>query len=171
LLAVTAHGGHFLCGGAFAPHLKELFRRHRRKLRPVDYYPKSQARLPPEERDAYRAFERTDRLKGQVDGRTVRLRYRLIFVWSEAKARQEAATRARHLAKIRAEFEAVERNLNKYSLKTEDAIRRRLEGARAKYDEGEVFTYDLRHDRRGQFTLRWRIDGPALERRQQLEGA
>lgn len=171
LLAVTAHGGHFLCGGAFAPQLKALFLRHRHTLRRVDDHPQSPARLPPEERDAYRAFERTDRLTGQVDGRTVRLRYRLIFVWSEAKARQQAATRERHLAKIRAEFEAVERNLNKYTLKTEDVIRRRLEAARAKYDEGEVFTYDLRCDRRGQFALRWRMDGRALERRQQVEGA
>src|SRR5439155_14059113 len=86
LLHVAAHGGQFLCGGAFAPHVKELFLRHRRKLRPVDYHPKSQEHLPPEERDEYRAFERTDRLAGAVDGRKVRLKYRLIFVWSEAKA-------------------------------------------------------------------------------------
>jgi transposase len=32
LLAVAAQGGRFLCGGAFAPHLKELFLRHRRKV-------------------------------------------------------------------------------------------------------------------------------------------
>ena len=58
------------------------------------------------------------------------LDYRLVFVWSEAKQRQEAATRERHVAKIQEEFEAVERNLNKYSLKTEDAVLRRLEAAR-----------------------------------------
>jgi hypothetical protein len=68
LLTVVAHGGQFLSGGAFAPHLKELFLRHRRKLRPVDYHPKSQAQRPPEERDAYRAFERTDRLTGAPSG-------------------------------------------------------------------------------------------------------
>jgi hypothetical protein len=54
------------------------------------------------------------------------LDYRLIFVWSEAKERQEAATRERHVAKIQEEFEAVEKNLNKYSLKTEEAVIRRL---------------------------------------------
>ena len=170
LLNVAAHGGQFLCGGAFAPHWKELFLRHRGQLRPVDYHPKSQAHLPPEERDEYRAFERTDHLTGVVDGRKVRLKYRLIFVWSEAKARQEAATRERHQAKISAEFETITRNLNKYSLKTEETIRRRLEAARAKYDEGELFTYDLTKDRRGQFSLTWKIDGQALERRRLLEG-
>jgi transposase len=100
----------------------------------------------------------------------VKLTYRLIFVWSEAKARQEAVTRERHVAKIRAEFETVERNLNKYSLKTEEAIRRRLAAARAKYDEGELFVYELSQDRRGQFHLQWRIDGKALARRKLLEG-
>jgi transposase len=100
----------------------------------------------------------------------VRLKYRLIFVWSEAKARQQAATRERHQAKIRAEFEAIARNLNKYSLKTEETIRRRLESARAKYDEGELFVYELTKDRRGQFSLTWKIDGKALERCKLLEG-
>lgn len=170
LLTVAAHDGHFLCGGAFAPHLKELFLQNRGKLRRVDYFPQSQAHLPPAERDEYRAFETTDRLEGQVEGRPVRLKYRLIFVWSEAKARQEAATRERHLAKVREQFETVERNLNKYSLKTEDTIRRRLESARAKYDEGELFTYELTRNRKGQFSLKWKIDPKALERRTLLDG-
>ena len=170
LLSVAAHDGQFLCGGAFAPHLKELFLRHRRKLRRVDYHPKSQERLPPEERDDYRAFERTDRLAGEAEGRKVRLKYRLIFVWSEAKARQEAATRERHQAKISAEFATITRNLNKYSLKTEETIRRRLEAARAKYAEGELFAYELTKDRHGVFSLTWKIDGQALQRCQLLEG-
>jgi transposase len=170
LLTVVAHGGQFLCGGAFSPQMKELFLKHRHKLQRVDYHPKSQEKLPPEERDEYRAFELSDRLEGRVDGRKVRLNYRLLFVWSEAKARQEAATRERHVAKIRAEFEAITRNLNKYSLKTEEAIRRRLEAARAKYDEGELFGYTLTKDRRGRFHLEWQIDPKALQRRERLEG-
>jgi len=170
LLSVAAHGGQFLCGGAFAPHLKELFLRHRRQLRRVDYHPKSQEQWPPEERDEYRAFERTECVQGEVDGRRARLKYRLIFVWSEAKARQQAVTRERHQAKISAAFEAVVRNLNKYSLKTEEAIRRRLEAARAKYDEGELFVYELTKDDRGRFGLTWKIDAKALERCQFLEG-
>ena len=170
LLAVAAQGGRFLCGGAFAPHLKELFLRHRRRLKPVAYYPKSQEHLPPEERDEYRAFERTECLSKVVEGRKVRLKYRLIFVWSEAKARQEAATRERHVAKIREEFETIERNLNKFSLKTDEAIRRRLEKARAKYDEGDLFVYQLTKNGRGQFHLTWKIDGKALERQKLLEG-
>ena len=126
--------------------------------------------MPPEERDDYRAFERTDRLAGEAEGRKVRLKYRLIFVWSEAKARQEAATRERHQAKISAEFATITRNLNKYSLKTEETIRRRLEAARAKYAEGELFAYELTKDRHGVFSLTWKIDGQALQRCQLLEG-
>jgi hypothetical protein len=65
----------FLCGGAFSPQLKELFLKNRHHLQPVDYHPKSQEKLPPEERDEYRAFELTDCLAGKVDGRKVRLNY------------------------------------------------------------------------------------------------
>lgn len=170
LLTVAAHDGRFLCGGAFSPQLKERFLKHRDQLRPVAYYPKSQEKLPPEERDQYKAFETTDRVEGLIDGTKHTLKYRLIFVWSEAKERQEAATRERHMDKIRAEFETIVRNLNKYSLKTEEAIRRRLETARAKYHEGDLFTYTLTKDRQGRFDLHWKIDGKALERRQLVEG-
>lgn len=170
LLAVAAGEGQFLCGGAFSPQLQQRYLRRRRKLRPVDYHPKSQEHLPPEQRDQYKAFELTDRLSGTVDGQKVRLKYRLIFVWSQAKARQEAATRERHTAKIREAMEAVERNLNRYSLKTREAILRRLEAAKAKYAEGELFAYELTHDRRGQFHLQWKIDAKALEEWQLLEG-
>jgi transposase len=170
LLAVAARGGQFLCGGAFSPPLQQLYLRHRRKLRPVDYHPKSQGHVPPEQRDQYKAFERTDRLRGEVGGRKVRLRYRLLFVWSQAKARQEAATRDRHLAKIRAAFEAVARNLNRYSLKTREAIIRRLEAAKAKYDEGELFEYALTQDRQKQFHLQWKVKAKALQEWRLLEG-
>lgn len=169
LLTVAAHGGEFLCGGAFSPQLKEMYLKHRGKLHRVDYHPKSQERLPPEERDEYRGFELNDHLEGEVDGRRVSLDYRLLFVWSEAKARQEAVTRERHVDKIRAEFETIERNLNKYSLKTEETIRRRLESARAKYDEGDLFTYELTKSR-GQFSLTWGINKKALQRRKLVEG-
>ncbi|MCI0364027.1 MAG: IS1634 family transposase [Phycisphaerales bacterium] len=170
LLTVAAHDGRFLCGGAFSPQLKERFLKHRDKLRPVAYSPKSQQQLPPEERDQYKAFETTDCLQGVIDGQKHKLKYRLIFVWSEAKERQEAATRERHVAKIRAEFETIVRNLNKYSLKTEETIRRRVEAARAKYHEGDLFTYTLTKNRQGQFDLQWKIDGKALQRRKLVEG-
>ena len=170
LLTVAAHDGRFLCGGAFSPQLKERFLKHRDQLRPVAYSPKSQQKLPPEERDQYQAFETTDRVDGWIDGKKHKLTYRLIFVWSEAKERQEAATRERHMAKIRAEFETIVRNLNKYSLKTEETIRRRVEAARAKYHEGDLFTYTLTKDRHGQFDLQWQIDGKALQRRKLVEG-
>lgn len=170
LLAVSAGQGKFLCGGAFSPQLQQRYLRLRRKLRPVAYYPKSQERLPPEQRDQYKAFEVTERLSGRVDGQAVRLQYRVLFVWSQAKARQQAATRERHTAKIREALEAVARNLNRYSLKTQDAILRRLEAAKAKYDEGELFTYELTQDRRGLFQLDWKINATALQEWQLLEG-
>lgn len=170
LLTVAAHGGQFLCGGAFSPQLKEGFLKQRDQLRPVAYCPKSQEKLPPEQRDQYQAFETTACLQGVIDGHKHQLTYRLIFVWSEAKQRQEAATRERHVAKIGAAFETIVRNLNKYSLKTEETIRRRVEAARAKYHEGDLFTYTLTKDRHGHFALHWQIDAKALHRRQLLEG-
>ena len=170
LLAVAARKGHFLCGGAFYPHLQEEYLKLRRKLHRVNYFPQSQAHLPPQERDEYWAIEVPETIEGTVDGRTVRLKCRKYFVWSEAKARQEAATRERHVAKIAEEFEAVERNLGKYSLKTEEAITRRLEKAKAKYVEGELFDYHLTKSRQGAFRLTWKLNAKALQRRKHLEG-
>lgn len=169
LLEVAAADGQFLCGGAFTVDLQEYFLRNRRKLRPVAYHPKSQEKLPPEERDAYKAFERKARLRGVVDGAKVRVDYRELFVWSEAKGRQEAATRARHVAKIRAEFEAVAKNLNRYSLKTRDAVLRRLEAAKAKYPEGKLFDYEVT-EHKGKLSLDWRISPKRLQEWQHLEG-
>jgi transposase len=169
LLAVAAGKGKFLCGGAFTTHWQQRFLKQRQQLRPVDYFPKSQEQRPAAERDQYQAFEIEDRLEGTVAGRAKQLVYRLIFVWSEAKERQEAATRERHLAKIQEEFAAVERNLNKYSLKTQEAVRRRLEAVRAKYAEGTLFHYELKA-RSGRMRLQWQIDAQALADWKRLEG-
>jgi transposase len=170
LLAIAARKGQFLCGGAFQPHLQEEYLKLRRKLHKVNYFPQSQAKLPPDERDAYKAVEVPETIEGVADGRTVRLKYRLIFVWSESKARQEAATRERHVEKIKEAFEAVERNLGKYNLKTEEAIIRRLEKAKGKYVEGGLFDYQLTKTRQGRFCLTWKINAKALQRRKHLEG-
>jgi transposase len=170
LLAVAASRGQFLCGGAFTVAMQQLFLRHRKQLRPVAYCPKSQEHLPPEQRDQYQAFELPERLEGQHAGRMAKLDYRLVFVWSQAKERQEAATRERHVAKIREEFEAVERNLNKYSLKTEEAVLRRLEAARARYGEGKLFAYQLTTKRSGLLQLQWQIDAKAVAAWKLLEG-
>jgi transposase len=132
LLAIAARKGQFLCGGVLLPQLQERYLGLRGELKPVDYYPESQAKRPPDERDQYKAVEVAEHLNGQVDGKAVRLDYRMVFVWSESKARQEASTRERHTAKVVAEFEAVQRNLGRYSLKTTEAIVRRLEAAKGK---------------------------------------
>ncbi len=170
LLAIAARKGQFLCGGAFSPQLQERYLGLRDDLRPVDYFPASQAERAPGERDQYRAAEVAERLDGEVDGKAVGLDYRMVFVWSQSKARQEAATRERHAAKVRAEFEAVQRNLGRYSLTTAAAIVRRLEAAKGKYPEGALFAYQLKQDRGKPFHLSWELDAGALERREALEG-
>jgi transposase len=172
LLAIVAGDGFFLCGGAFQPHLQDLYLKLKRrgKLQKVNYFPQSQAHLPMDQRDQYEAVETTAVLKGKVDEKTIRTTYRLIFVWSEAKARQEAQTRERHVSKIREEFEAIERNLNKYSLTTQEKILGRLESAKAKYSEGSLFEYNLAKDRKGLFHLTWKINAKRLARIKQLEG-
>lgn len=172
LLGIAANKGKFLCGGVFQPHLKREFRKLRRqkKFQPVDYCPKSKQHLPPEKRPRYEVAEVSAVLEGYVDGRAVRVKYRVIYVWSEAKAAEEAKTRERHLAKIRDEFEAVERNLNKYSLVTEKKIVQRLEAAKNRYAEGEVFDYRLTQNRQGKFSLTWKINESALRARREVEG-
>lgn len=99
LLAIAARNGQFLCGGVLSPQSQERYLGLRGELKPVDYYPESQAKRPPDERDQYRAVEVAEHLDGQVDGKAVRLDYRMAFVWSESKARQEASTRERHTAR------------------------------------------------------------------------
>jgi transposase len=170
LLAIAARKGQFLCGGVLSPQLQERYLGLRDELEPVDYYPESQAKRPPVERDRYKAVEVAEHLDGQVDGKAVRLDYRTVFVWSESKARQEASTRERHTAKVVAEFEAVQRNLGRYSLKTTEAIVRRLEAAKGKYAEGALLDYRLVQEPGGGFTLTWHFDAKALERWQHLEG-
>jgi hypothetical protein len=160
---VAAGKGQFLCGGVFSPQLQDVYLTHRSELRPVDYYPKSQEHFPAEDRDRYEAFERSEVLSGTVEGRAVRLAYRTIFVWSQAKARQEASTRERHLGKVREAVEAVQRNLNRYSLKTRETIVRRLEQAKGQYVEGKLIEYELTEPRQGRFHLTWKTDESALE--------
>jgi transposase len=169
LLNIAARKGKFLCGGAAQPHLKERFLKLRRKLCKIDYCSKSQRAWPLEKRDEYKAVECDEVVTGNVDGKEVRLKHRLIFVWSERKARDEAKTRDRHIAKIREEFDKVVLNLNKFSLKTEEAVVRRLEKARSKYHEGSVFEYELTKSR-GKLRLTYHVDSAALSRLKQLEG-
>ena len=169
LAAAQQTAGEFLCAGAFTPALQARFRAVKDQLQPVDYCSQADAKKPPEERDHYRACEVPDKVVGVFEGRKVGVKYRLIFVHSSAKAKQQAATRERHLTKIRAEFEQVEKILGKYSLKTEAAIQRRLEQARSKYSEGKLFSYTLT-SKGGQFALTWQVDTAALESLKELEG-
>ena len=46
--------------------------------------------MPPEKRPGYKVAEKSAELEGVVDGRPIRLRHRLIYVWSEVKAAEEA---------------------------------------------------------------------------------
>ena len=161
--------GKFLCGGAFNVSLQQRFVKHYKELKPVQYWPKSQEKLLPEERDQYRAFELTDRLERTVAGKKQKHDYRVLFVWSESKERQEVKTRERHEAKIRAEFEAIERNLNRYTLKTEPAIVRRLEKAKGMYAEGSLFDYTLA-GQEGSYTLAWGQNAKTLAEWKKLEG-
>ncbi len=96
--------------------------------------------------DQCRAAELAERLDGVIGGKLVGLDYRMVFVWNMSKARQEAATLERHPAKVRAEFEAAQWTLGRYSLTTTAAVARRLEAARGKYPEGAPFTYQLERD-------------------------
>jgi Domain of unknown function (DUF4277) len=170
LLAIAARKGQFLCGGVLLQHLQERYLGLRGELKPVDYYPDSQAKRPPGERDQYKAIEVPEHLEGQVDGKAVRLDYRMVFVWSESKARQEASTRERHTVKVVADFEAVQRNLGRYSLKTTEAIVRRLEAAKGRYAEGALLDYRLVQGPDGRFLLTWQFDAGALARWRHLEG-
>jgi transposase len=169
LLRIKAGNCEFLCTGAFTPALQQRYLKLRDKMHRIDYYPKSQESLPPNERDEYQAHEVEELLEGTVDGRTVRLRYRLIFVYSSARARQQSQTRERHMSKIRGEFEKVERNLNKYKLKTQQDIVARLEKAKGRYAEGTLFHYAVQ-EQGGQFQLNWWLDEKELQQWKELEG-
>jgi transposase len=170
LLLVVARKGQFLSSGALTPALQEKFLSVQDRLQDLDYSPKSQQSLPMEQRDKYRGVEVLQKLKGLVEGRVLCCKYRLIFVWSEAKARQESATCQRHLEKIEEALAKVSRNLNRYQLKTREAIVRRVEGALGRYAEGKLYAYQLQEDKEGRFALTWQRDAKGLARRQALDG-
>jgi transposase len=169
LAAAQETAGEFLCAGAFTQPLQARFREVRDRLQPVEYCSQADRKRPLEDRDQYQGCEVPDSVVGLFEGREVRVKYRLIFMHSSVKAEQQATTRERHLTKIRAEFEQVEKILGKYSLKTEAAIRRRLEQARSMYSEGKLFSYMLT-EADGKFALTWQIDEAALARIKELEG-
>ena len=170
LLAIVARRGKFLCGGSFSPHLKERYLAKKSYLEEIDYYSKSQEKRAPEDRDKYKAFEVSEGLSGEADGKNIRLDYRMIFVWSERKQRDEAKTRERHIGRVKEEFEKVERNLNKFRLKTEKAIIKRLESIKGKYKIGSVFEYELTENQSGAFELKWFINQENLRKRIETEG-
>ena len=100
LVAAAMEAGEFFCAGAFLPHLQEEFLLLRHRLCEIGYVAKSQAHLPPEQRNQYQAVEITQAAEAMLEGRWQRLKYRLIFVHSSALAKQHAATRERHMGKI-----------------------------------------------------------------------
>jgi len=169
LLNIAAENCDFLCAGAFTETLQQRYLRLQHQMHRIDYYPKSQESRKPEDRDVYRAHEVTELLQGEVKGKKVRRRYRLMFVWSQARALQQQQTRERHTGKIKDEFAKVEKNLNKYSLKTQQAIVARLEKAKGKYSEGSLFDYELK-EKGGQFQLTWRLDEKKQKEWKELEG-
>ena len=71
---------------------------------------------------------------------------------------------------MKAEFETIVKNLNKYSLKIREKIVSRLETVKSKYRVGVVFTYTLTQ-REGVFSLRWSVDQKAMDRLEKLDGA
>jgi transposase len=170
LLAIVAGRGKFVGGGTFSEAMQNVYLSVRDRLEALDYAPQSQAQLPPEQRDQYQGVEVRQELRGLVEGRTLCCKYRVIFIWSQAKARQEAATRQRHVDKISLVFSQTAKNLNKYKLKTQEAVVRRLEAARSRYAEGQLFHYDVGGDDTGALTLTWRIDSKALTQWEALEG-
>jgi transposase len=169
-LAIVARQGKFLSGGTFSESLQGVYLSVRNRLQPLDYYPQSQAKRPPEKRDKYQGVEVPQEFHGLVEKRPLCCKYRLLFIWSEAKARQEAMTRERHVAKITAVFTQTAKNLNKYKLKTQEDVVRRLEAARSRYTEGQLFQYEVSEDSKGQLKLAWRLDSKAVTRWQALEG-
>jgi transposase len=170
LLAVAARKGKFLGGGAFTVDVQKMYRTVKDRLQPLDYYPKSQEHLPAEQRDKYRGVEVAQQIRGLVDGKPVCCKYRLLLLWSEAKGRQEASTRQRHVDKIRADFAHIEKNLNRYRLKTLGEVQRRLEAAKRRYTEGKMFRYELKEDQQGLLTLGWHIDAKELAHAAELDG-
>lgn len=172
ILLNKARGGRFLCGGVFQPNVKDEYLDVLPEMKLVDYSPKSKQALPPDKRPKYKVHEVYKRMEGRVDGREVKVRYRLLYVWSEAKAEQEAKTRVRHHDKVVAEFTKIKKNLNKYSLTSREKIVQRLEAARNKYINtvGSAFKYELT-ERKGTFQLQWYVDETEMKRSIDLEGA
>ena len=92
LLAIAARKGQFLCGGVLSPQLQERYLGLRGELQPVDYFPDSQAKRPPEERDRYRG-RRGRRAPGRA--RSTGRRSGSTTGWSSSGASPRPARRRR----------------------------------------------------------------------------
>jgi hypothetical protein len=84
--AIATRKGQFLGGGALSPQLPERSWERRDRLHRVDSFPRSQAKLPPEQRDQDQAVAVSEHLEGTGDEKRVRLDDRRIFVGSESQA-------------------------------------------------------------------------------------
>lgn len=169
LVAAHCTAGKFLCAAALTQTLQQRFRDARSKLKNIDYCSSADLQRPEAERDRYQACEVADQVAGTFAGKSVVVLHRLLFVHSTAKATRQAATRKRHLEKLRSELTQIQKIAGKYSLKTEAAITRRLGSVLGKYSEGKLFETSVTNGRQG-LRVTWSINAAELSRLEELDG-
>jgi transposase len=137
---------------------------------PVDYLAERDQDLPPEQRGRYRVVEGGITLKAK---RTTEpeLAVRCVFVWSSARAKAAAHSRAKKLDRARADLERLQRGLGGRHYRTAEKVTARVQAiAGSRKVTGYLRAEAGTDPTSGKPTLSWWFDQAALDREAATDG-
>ena len=174
LLNIFRHGGSFLCPGVFSEERKEEFlarlERGEIKWEVLEYVAKADKKKAKCKRPYYKAYEIKVVIKNKAkDGTEEEYEYRLIYVYSSKKAKQQEKTRTKQIYRIKSRLDKIKRQLNKGNYKEREHIEKKIGEALNLNAMGKIFNYRL-VKRNGLFQLDYSLDDSELQKLEKLDG-
>ena len=174
LLNIFRHGGSFLCPGVFSEELKKDFlarlERGEIEWQEVEYVAKADKKKAKKKRPYYKAYEIKVTIKDKAeDGTEKEYEYRLIFVYSSKKAKQQEETRTKQIDSIKKRLDSIKRQLNKGDYKERKHIEKKIGNALNYNPMGRIFNYRLTKVN-GLFQLEYSLDDSELQKLKKLDG-
>jgi hypothetical protein len=137
---------------------------------PVDYLAERDQTTPPGQRGAYRVVEGGITLKAKRKTEPD-LAVRCVFVWSSARAKAAATSRAKKLDRARSDLERVQRGLGGPHYRTADKVTARVQAiARSRKVTGLLRAQAATDPATGTPTLSWSFDQAALQAEAATDG-
>lgn len=128
IIDIIDNKGFFLCPGVLASDVKKNFIEKygkRDKFKPIEYLSKTEKKKPKNKRNYFQAFERMHKIVAKERGKKKRTyQHRLIFVYSPTKAKSEAKSRQKGIAKVQKELNYLASRLhtNRKGYKTRNQV-------------------------------------------------